>query len=240
MVPVQLLGQDPNDSAKVIVQDSSGLRVSMPAQSITTDSAGNTFVQSMTSNQIPLYNNSIPSPAFFDSLTVPDQSKMNILYQEFYDSFALTSAAANSSQLFLTPQANIYNGNLKGNGTLNNNERFFKIGNRFELENNDTTNPLDVVDVVQTFRLGTHRFNVGSDKIYNATKLMKYIDPRTYTVLNTNYFAVKPFISWQLPLPIAIGKNMQFSDDFTLTAATLGSTTRLFMYIIGFWYQNVQ
>jgi hypothetical protein len=245
MVPVRLLGQDSANPGNVIVVDAATNRkVSVPPEALVVDSVGavvgvqDAYVQSRNSNEIRLFNNAIPSPAQFDSLTVPDQGSMNIIYHEFYDSAALTSAAANSGTLFLTPQSQIFNGNLKGSGTLSNNERFFMIGMRFELENNDTTNPLDIVDVVQTFRLGTYQFKVGSDRTYNSSK--KYIDPRAFTVLNTKYYAVKPFISWQLPLPIAIGKQMQFNTDYTLTAATLDATTRLFDYIIGFWYQNVQ
>jgi len=69
---------------------------------------------------------------------------------------------------------------------------------------------------------------------------MRFIDPETYFQVNTKYYAVKPFITYKLPLPIAIGKQMQFYEDYTLTAATLDSTTRLFTYICGFWYRNVQ
>lgn len=241
MINAKLLGQDPTDSRKVVILDmADGQQKSVPTDSVgPADANGNVYVQQGTSD-IRLFQGSIPNPNNFDNLTVPYQSATNIIYHEFYDSAALTSAAANSGRLFLQPQTAIYNGNLNGNGVLSNNERFFMIGIRAELENNDTTNPLDIVDVVQTFRLGTYAFNLGSQKIYNSSKLMRFLDPETYFVVNTAYYAVKPFITYKLPLPIAIGKQMQFYNQYDLTAATFGSTTRLFFYLAGFWYQNVQ
>jgi len=237
----RLLGQDPTDSDRVIVYDQgSKTQISVPADQVSNpDAAGNVFVQS-TNGDIRLFNSSIPNATTFDSLTVPYQQATDIITHEFYDSGALTSAAANTGRLFLNPQQNPYNGNLNGNGVLSNNERFFMIGIRHELENNDTTNPLDIVDVVQTYRLGTYSFFLGSSKFYNQSKLMRFIDPEVYPVLNTKYYAVKPFITWKLPVPIAIGKQMQFYDEYTLTAATLDATTRIFSYLVGFWYRNVQ
>lgn len=237
----RLLGQDPTDADRVIVYDQgSKTQISVPADQVSNpDAAGNVFVNSV-NGDIRLFNSSIPNATTFDSLTVPYQQATDIITHEFYDSAALTSAAANTGRLFLNPQQNPYNGNLNGNGVLSNNERFFMIGIRHELENNDTTNPLDIVDVVQTYRLGTYSFFLGSSKFYNQSKLMRFIDPETYFTVNTKYYAVKPFITWKLPVPIAIGKQMQFYDEYTLTAATLDATTRLFAYLVGFWYRNVQ
>ena len=236
-----LLGADASDPTKVVLQMDDGTRVSVPASQVSApDSRNQVFVQNTSGGDIRLFQGAIPNPSNFDNLTIPYQSATDIIYHEFYDSAALTSAAANTGKLFLQPQTAPYNGNLNGNGVLSNNERFFMIGIRSELENNDTTNPLDIVDVVQTYRLGTYTFNLGSSKFYNASKFMRFIDPETYFQVNTKYYAVKPFITYKLPLPIAIGKQMQFYEDYTLTAATLDSTTRLFTYICGFWYRNVQ
>lgn len=237
----RLLGQDPNDSGRVVVYDpGSQAKLSVSADQVSNpDTNGNVFVQS-SNGDIRLFNSAIPNATTFDSLTVPYQQATDIITHEFFDSAALTSAASNSGRLFLNPQQQPYNGNLNGNGVLSNNERFFMIGIRHELENNDTTNPLDIVDVVQTFRLGYYSFYLGSSKFYNQSKLMRFIDPETYFQVNTKYYSVKPFITWKLPIPIAIGKQMQFYDEYTLTAATLDATTRIFSYLVGFWYRNVQ
>ena len=190
-------------------------------------------------SDIRLFANSIPSAFTFDKLVVPDQASNDIVYHEFYDSSALTTAAVNQPTLFKQPAADIYNSNLPGNGRLDNAQRFFQIGIRFELENNDATNPLDIVDVKECFRLGTYQFWVG-EKIYNSSKLMKYIVPNAFSVLNTKYYAVSPFLTWKLPIPIAIGKESSFKAPIVLTAAALDNTTRIFGYMCGFWYRAVQ
>lgn len=242
LVPT-LLGQTPGMPEEYTVQMPDGSRASVPAtkvMEVVGPAEVNRFLQTGGSNVINLFANSIPSPVDFDKLLVPYQNTTDIITHEFFDSAALTSAAANTPRLFLTPQTSLFNGNLTGNGVLSNNERFFMVGIRFELENDDTTNPLDIVDVVQTFRRGTQTFNLGSAKYYNQSKLMKFIDPLCFFVLNTNYYSVKPFVTWKLPIPIAIGKQFQFFNDVSLTAATLGSTTRIFCYLCGFHYRNVQ
>lgn len=235
-----LLGQDAV-TGTYIVQLDNGQKVSVPADIVmsTTPGARPSVGSPVVIDTIKLFANAIPNPAVFDSLTVPMMGAVDIISHEFYDSAAVTSAAANSIRLFITPQGSIFNGNLTVSGTLGNNERFFMTGIRFELENNDTTNPLDIVDVVQTFRLGTHYFQVGQ-KSYNQGKLLRFIDPETYFVVNTKYYSVKPFVTYKLDLPIAIGKQMNFFDQIDLTAATLDNTTRIFGYLKGFWYRNVQ
>jgi len=239
MVPT-LLGQDPSAPGNFLVDDGSRVVSMTPAEVIKAVPAGevNRFVQGP-GNSIGLFQNSIPNPNSFDALTIPYMQATDIIYHKFYDSVALTSAAANTGRFFLTPQSAIYNGNLTGNGVLSSNERFFMVGIRFTLENNDTTNPLDFVDCYQTWRLGTHSFQL-AQKSYNQGKLLDFINPNPFIVLNTKYYSGDPFVTTKLPLPIAIGRNMQFFDEFNLTAATLDNTTRQFCIINGYWYRNVQ
>jgi hypothetical protein len=198
----------------------------------------NVYVAS-TGNEISLFTSKIPTANQFDQFTIPYQDSTDIITHRLYDSAALTSAAANSGSLFNQIQSSIYNGNMTVAGMLGSNDRFFLIGIRFELENNDASNPLDVVDVKETFRLGTYSFTLGS-KDYASGKLMEFIDPLAPIVVNTKYYSVRPFLSVKLPIPIAIGKQMAFRMNYTLTAATLDNTTRLFCYLIGFHYRNVQ
>ena len=120
---------------------------------------------------IALFANSIPASRAFDALVAPSPNKDDIIYHELYDGGALTTTVANNPTLFLQPAVgNIFNSNMPGNGRLNNDQRFFMIGIRWELENNDATNPLDIVDVKECFRLGTYQFWVG-EKIYNSQYL---------------------------------------------------------------------
>lgn len=218
-------------SVQVVVQ---------PGQSAAEAAAINSVQFTAGGPTINLYSSQIPSAATLDHNLVPVSNAVDIMYHEFYDSAALTSAAANTPTLFQQPAiANVYNSNMPGNGRLDNNQRFWMVGIRWELENNDTSNPLDYVDVKETYRLGTYQFWVG-EKYYNASKFMRFIIPNTFIVLNTKYYTGNCFITWKLPLPIAIGMNNSFKAPIQLTAATLDATTRLFGYICGFWYRQVQ
>jgi hypothetical protein len=198
------------------------------------------FVERSGSNSIPLFTNSIPSPVDFDKFTYPT-GNVDIVFQEFFDSALVTSAAANTPNLFISPANTLaYNSNFYGTGgAFPNLERFLCVYIRFELENNDASNPLDVVDVKETFRLGTYSINIGQ-KSYNDGKLMRFLDPLAPVTLNTKYYSAKPFMSWKLPLALFIGKSQAVKVTTSFTAATLDNTTRLFCYLGGFWYRGVQ
>lgn len=188
---------------------------------------------------ISLFANSVPTPQIIDSYLLPMQDKSNIIYHEFYDSFALTSATAQSFQLFSAASTNLINSNMPTAGQLSNNERFFCIGIRCKMSNTDTTNPLDVVDTVQSLQAGYYNLQVGQ-RVYNSNLMDRFLDPEAPLVVNTKYYWARPFITYKLPMPVAIGKLINFNVNGNITAATLDATTRIYFILCGFWYQNVQ
>ncbi len=187
---------------------------------------------------IQLFNNVIPTAQALDRLALP-VGQSDIIYHEFYDSAAVTSGAANNITLFSSATSNRVNSNMSRGGQLGVNERFFMIGIRFRLSNTDTINPLDIVDTVQSLQAGYYDFKV-SQKVYNSGLLNRFLDPEAPFVVNTKYYSVIPFITYKLPIPIAIGNLQDFSCEIVVTAGTLDATTRLYEHLCGFWYRNVQ
>lgn len=191
---------------------------------------------------IMLNNSTIPAPGNFDSYLEPNPDMVDVIWKKYWDSVALTSASAQQWNAFQQPaNSNAFNSNLYGaNGTLQGTEKFWITSVRFEVENDSTSSPLNVVVVKEILRQAYYQFII-QNKPYNDGKLMEFLLEDTNFVVNTNYFAIRPFKTWALAIPIAIGTRTGFYVQTTLTNPTLsGSNYRLFCYLTGALYRGVQ
>jgi len=189
-------------------------------------------------NGILLYNNVIPAPKLFDTLVIK-QGDADIIWQEYYDSVPLVSGTALNVKLFQNPKDNPINGNFTQNARLQGDERFLITSIRFELEADSTSAPMDAVDIKETFRLMYYRAWV-LNKPYNDGKGMRFLNPEAPLVVNTTYFQQNPFMSYRLPIQMAVGANQTYYVEVQTTPPTLSGNWRLFCYLTGALYRGVQ
>src|ERR1700690_1980114 len=196
-----------------------------------------------TSEGISLFSNVIPAPDNFGSLLTPYPGQKDIIWKTFYDSVVLTTGVGQQYQFFVQPASTqgFWRSNFTGanGGVLPGNNQLLAFSIRFGLYN-DAATPLDVVKLKEIFRLSYMTFNV-QDKYYDDAMLMDFIDPEAPLVVNTNYYAVNPFMSRKLPLQVPIATQYSFNVNWSVvTNPSLSGNWYLYCYIAGAYYRSIQ
>jgi len=187
-----------------------------------------------------LNDNFIPATNQFDQLLNPVADSSDVVWWNYYDSVALPSAGSKSSNLFQNPNnGSPWLSNLNNSARLQGDERMLVMGLRIEIWNDVTANPTNVVTVKEILRQSYFEFWV-MNKAYTSHNGFQFIESLTNSAVNTNYYALKPYIGITLPLRVPITKNVTFYLKYNVTTPSLSGTWLLYCYIIGPLYRGVQ
>jgi len=197
--------------------------------------------QLMFPDPIILNDNTIPQADLFDDLLNPTKDKIDIVWWPYYDSFPIPSASSKSGSLFLNPNnTSPWLSNLANSGRLQGDERMLVMNMRIEIWNDSSTTPMNIVTAKEILRQFYLEFWV-SNKAYTSNNGFQFLESLAPIVVNTNYYALRPFIGITLPLRVPITKNSTFQGKYQLgVTPSLSGNWYMYMYIIGPLYRDIQ